>query len=32
MLGSPKYYVPGTLGYEATIADWMAKLRGGPKE
>ncbi|HEY5476790.1 MAG TPA: replication-associated recombination protein A [Tepidiformaceae bacterium] len=29
-LGSPHYYQPGKLGYEASVAEWLAKLRGSP--
>jgi putative ATPase len=29
-LGSPHYYQPGNLGYEATVAERLAKLRGSP--
>jgi putative ATPase len=31
-LGQPQYYLPGNLGYEAKVADWMARLRANPKE
>ncbi len=30
-VGTPQYYVTSRLGFEATIADWLARLRGTEK-